>query len=59
MKEVINLIFSTWQSYWNGSWYPYLLAGAVVFILICLFLNGQYSRKKYKKFGQGPEKDDS
>ena len=55
MREVIDLIFSTWQSYWNGSWYPYLLAGAVLFILICLFLNGQYSRKKQKKLGQGPE----
>lgn len=55
MREVIDLIFSTWQSYWNGSWYPYLLAGAVLFILICLFLNGQYSRKKQKNFGQDPE----
>lgn len=57
MREVIDVIFSTWKSYWNGSWYPYLLAGAVLFILICLFLNGQHSRKKQKKFGQDPEKD--
>ena len=58
MKEVINLIFSTWQSYWNGSGYPYLLAGTVLFILAGLFLRGQYGRKKYIKFGQNPEKDD-
>ena len=56
MREVINLIFSTWQSYWNGSGYPYLLAGTVLFILAGLFLRGQYSRKKYIKFGQNPEK---
>ena len=58
MKEVINLIFSTWQSYWNGSGYPYLLVGTVLFILAGLFLRGQYGRKKYIKFGQNPEKDD-
>ena len=32
MKKVINLIFSTWQSYWNGSGYPYLLVGTVLFM---------------------------
>lgn len=33
MREVINLIFSTWQSYWSGSWYPYLLVAAVLWIV--------------------------
>lgn len=58
MREVIDLIFSTWQSYWNGSWYPYLLAGTVIFIFAGLFLKGQYGRKKHIKFEQSPEKDD-
>ena len=49
MRKVINLIVSTWQSYWNGSGYPYLLAGTVLFILAGLFLRGQYSRKKIYK----------
>ena len=46
MREVIDLIFSTWQSYWNKSWYPLLLVGAVLFIFVSLKRRPLYTERK-------------
>ena len=34
MMEMIQNPLAVWNQYWNGSWYPYLLLGAVIYLLI-------------------------
>ena len=34
MMEMIQNPLVVWNQYWNGSWYPYLLLGAVIYLLI-------------------------
>lgn len=34
MINMIQNSLANWNQYWNGSWYPYLLLGAVVYLLI-------------------------
>lgn len=43
----MELILSTWQSYWNGSGYPYLLTAALLFILIGSVWYKRSTEKKY------------
>lgn len=35
MTERMNLIFSTWNSYWGNGIYQYLLLAALLYLLIC------------------------
>lgn len=34
MTTMIQNSLANWNRYWNGSWYPYLLLGAVLYLLI-------------------------
>lgn len=34
MMEMVQNPLAAWNQYWNGSWYPYLLLGAVIYLLI-------------------------
>ena len=41
MKETLELVLSTWVSYWGEGFYQYLLLAAVLYLLI-------WRRKKEK-----------